>query len=155
MQTGVASMLQSNMLNDRTRVLDGVVQMEEGGIGGLLRLALGFLRRQYLLIAFAAVLGLAASISYLRIVPPTYTAQARLLFATPKAPFVQSTGSSETTVDAVQLESQIQVLKSKAIATSVINELKLANDPEFKVSDGRSHSIRRTIQEWLGISPSD
>ena len=42
---------------------------------------------------------------------------------------------------------QIQILKSKAIATSVINQLKLADDPEFK-EPGRSW--RSIIREWLG-----
>ncbi len=147
-------MLHSNMLpNDRTRaLLDSVApreQAEENGIGEAVNFALGFLRRQYWVIIFTAVLALAASAIYLRITPPVYTAEVKVLFGNPKAQFVQqqSVLAADTPVDSPQLESQIQILKSKAIATSVINQLKLADDPEFK-EPGRSW--RSIIREWLG-----
>ena len=147
-------MLHSNMLpNDRTRaLLDSVApreQAEGSGIGEAVNFALGLLRRQYWVIIFTAVLALAASAIYLRITPPTYTAQVKVLFGNPKAQFVQqqSVLAADTPVDSVQLESQIQILKSKAIATSVINQLKLADDPEFEKPGLSSRSI---IQEWLG-----
>jgi polysaccharide biosynthesis transport protein len=147
-------MLHSNILpNDRTRaLLDGVApreQAEENGIGEAVNFALGFLRRQYWVIIFTAVLALAASAIYLRIIPPVYTAEVKVLFGNPKAQFVQqqSVLAADTPVDSAQLESQIQILKSKAIATLVINQLKLADDPEFK-EPGRSW--RSIIKEWLG-----
>lgn len=133
-------MLQSNMLQtDRTRtLLDNVMlreQAEEGGLGEVVNFALGFLRRQYVVIIFTAMLSLAASIIYLRITPPTYTGQVKVLFGNPKAQFVQQQSLlAETPLDNAQLETQIQILKSKAIATSVINQLKLADDPDFKDS---------------------
>jgi len=152
MQVG-PSMLHSNMLpNDRTRaLLDGVApreQAEESGIGEAINFALGLLRRQYWVIIFTAVLALAASAIYLRIAPPVYTAQAKVLFGNPKAQFVQQQSVlADTPVDSTQLESQIQILTSKAIATSVIDQLKLADDPEFR-EPGRSW--RSTVREWLG-----
>jgi exopolysaccharide transport family protein len=150
-------MLQSNIQNDRTRaLLDSVMpreQAEENGLGELVNFALGFLRRQYSVIIFTAALALAASVIYLRIAPPTYTAQVKVLFGNPKAQFVQQQSVlAETPVDVAQIESQIQILTSKAIATSVINQLKLADDPEFK-DPGRSW--RSVIREWLGGTPPD
>src|SRR5437016_5792320 len=124
-------MLQNNILqNNRTRaLLDSVMvpeQSGESGFGELVTFVLGFLRRQYLVIIFAAALALAASVIYLRITPPTYTAQVKVLFGNPKAQFVQQQSLlAETPIDAPQLESQIQILSSKAIATSVINKLRL------------------------------
>ena len=87
-------MLQSNMLqNDRTRaLLDGVLprdQSEDGGLGQIVDFAFGFLRRQYLVIIFTTVLALAASVIYLKITPPTYTGQVKVLFGIPKPQFVQ------------------------------------------------------------------
>src|ERR1700688_4705890 len=78
-------MLQSNMLqNDRTRApLDGVMPRdpaEEGGIGQFVNFALGFLRRQYLVIIFTTALAVVASVIYLRITPPTFTGQVQVLF---------------------------------------------------------------------------
>jgi succinoglycan biosynthesis transport protein ExoP len=145
-------MLHSNILpNDRTRVLlDSVApRAEENGIGDAVNFALGFLRRQYWVIIFTAVLALTMSAIYLRITPPIYTAEVKVLFGNPKAQFVQqqSVLAADTPVDSPQLESQIQILTSKTIATSVINQLKLADDPEFK-EPGRSW--RSSIREWLG-----
>src|SRR5882757_1185005 len=104
-------MLQNNILhNDRTRaLLDTVMpreQAEEGGLGELVNFALGFLRRQYSVIIFTAALALAASAIYLRITPPTYTAQVKVLFGNPKAQFVQQQSIlAETPIDAAQLET--------------------------------------------------
>src|SRR6266704_5457000 len=115
-------MLQSNMLqNDRTRALQDSVmtreQAEENGLGELVNFALGFLRRQYSVIIFTAVLALSVSAIYLRITPPTYTAQVKVLFGNPKTQFVQQQSVlAEAPIDAAQLESQIQLLRSKAIA---------------------------------------
>jgi exopolysaccharide transport family protein len=152
-------MLQSNMLqNDRARaLLDSVMpQAEGGGLGELINFALGFLRRQYAVIIFVAALGLAASAIYLRITPPTYTAQVKVLFGNPKAQFIQQQSVlAELPIDATQLETQIQILKSKAIATSVINQLKLADDPDFRDSGVSLNSVWQRIRGWLGSTPPD
>ncbi len=144
-------MLQSNVLkNDRTRaLLDSVVsqeQTEEGGIAEIVNFALGFLRRQYSVIIFTMALALAASAIYLRVTPPTYTAHVKVLFGNPKAQFVQQQSVlAEAPIDNTQLETQIQILKSKAIATSVIDQLKLAGDPDFK------DTVRSWRWIWQGI----
>jgi succinoglycan biosynthesis transport protein ExoP len=155
-------MLQSNMLqNDRTRALQDSVmtreQAEENGLGELVNFALGFLRRQYSVIIFTAVLALSVSAIYLRITPPTYTAQVRVLFGNPKAQFVQQQSllAAEASIDSTQLESQMQVLKSKAIAKSVINQLKLADDPDFKDSGRSLRSVGQRIRGWFGGMPPD
>src|SRR6266576_553372 len=158
---GPISMLQTNMLqNDRTRaLLDSVMpreQAEEGGVGQLVNFALGFLRRQYSVIIFVAALALAASAIYLRITPPTYTAQAKVLLGGPRAQFVQQQSLlTEPQVDSTQLESQIEILKSKAIATSVINQLALADDPDFKDSGRSWRSVLQVVRRWLGSAPPD
>jgi polysaccharide biosynthesis transport protein len=154
-------MLQSNMLqNDRTRaLLDGVLprdQSEEGGLGQTVDFAFGFLRRQYLVIIFTAVLTLAASVIYLKITPPTYTGQVKVLFGNPKAQFVQQQSVlAETAMDNAQLETQLQILKSKAIATTVINQLRLADDPDFKAAESKLHSTFQTIRRWFGLPLRD
>src|SRR6267378_4782793 len=156
-------MLQSNLLqNDRARpLLDSVIareQVEENGLGELVNFALGFLRRQYLVISFAAALALAASAIYLRITPPTYTAQVKVLLGNPnpKAQFLQQQSVlAESPMDPTQLESQIQILTSKAIATSVINQLRLADDPDFNDSGRSLRSVWQRIRGWFGGMPPD
>lgn len=107
----------------------------EQGLGDLVNFAFGFLRRQYQLILVVTALALAISLIYLRITPPTYTGQAKVLFVNPKAEFFQQQSIlADSPLDRAQFESQLQILKSKAIAISVINQLKLADAPDFKVS---------------------
>jgi succinoglycan biosynthesis transport protein ExoP len=154
-------MLQSNMLqNDRTRaLLDSVLprdQSDEGGLGKLVDFAFGFLRRQYVVIIFTALLALATSIIYLRVTPPTYTGQVKVLFGNPKAQFVQQQSVlADMPIDNAQLETQIQILKSKAIATTVINQLKLADDPDFKVPESALHPAFQAIRRWFGLPLRD
>lgn len=153
-------MLQSNVQNERTQLLQSGAmpgeQREENGIGELLNFAFGFLRRQYLLIILAGALGLTASVIYLRITPAAYTAQVKVLLGNPKAQFVQQQSVvAEAPVDVAQIESQIQILTSKATATSVIDKLKLADDPDFQNSDESAHSVWQIVREWFGLPPPE
>lgn len=139
-------MLQTNPLQpDRAR-LPSTIQMQSDrqdatGIGELIKLALVFIRRQYLVIIFTAVLASAASLIYLRLIPPAYTAQVQVLFENPRAQFLQKQSLlSEPIVDVTQIETQLLIIKSQATAAAVIKQLKLADHPDFKAS---------RLQSWL------
>jgi succinoglycan biosynthesis transport protein ExoP len=140
--------------HQRTSALRDDFLQEQGGENGgpdLTGIALGFLRRQYLLIIITTVLGLAASVAFVKFTPPTYTAQMKVLIGGPKAPIVQQQSMQDETP--IDLESQIEMLKSKAVATSVISQLNLANDPEFIAKGDRLHSALTAIREMLGLAP--
>jgi succinoglycan biosynthesis transport protein ExoP len=148
-------MLQNNMLHNQTTsaLLDSSLQEQGGENSGaeLVNLGLGFLRRQYLVIIIITALAFAASVIFLRIAPPTYTAQVKVLFENSKAPFVQQQSvPDEAPVD---LESRIEILKSKAVATSVISQLNLADDPEFNGKGGWLDSVWKAIRGKLGSTP--
>ncbi len=139
-------MLQTNMLKaERTRgphTDPGYsADTESGGMGAMLDFALGFLRRQYLVIILTAVFAITTCIIYLRITPPTYTGRVQVLLANPRAQFVQQQSIlSEPAFDLSQIETQMQLLKSSALAISVISQLDLANDPDF---NGSGSSLSR------------
>jgi succinoglycan biosynthesis transport protein ExoP len=130
-------MLQRNMqrIDDTHPPLGSVAQStsaEADGFGQMMHYAIGFLRRQYLVIILTAALALAASIVYLRVTPPTYTARVQILLGGSRAQFLQQQSLfAEPIVDASQIETQLQVIKSRATAVRVINELKLADDPDL------------------------
>jgi exopolysaccharide transport family protein len=101
-------------------------------VGELVDFALGFLLRQYLIILLLVLLAGVAGAIFLVVTPPTYTAQAKIFIGTQKAQFVQQQSLfAEAPIDNAQMESQIEILLSKAIVASVVQKLKLGDDPEF------------------------
>jgi exopolysaccharide transport family protein len=104
----------------------------QGGVGELVDFALGFLLRQYLVILFLVLLGGAAGAIFLVVSSPSYTAQAKIFIGTQRAQFIQQQSLfPDAPIDNAQMESQIQILQSKAILSSVVQKLQLADDPEF------------------------
>ncbi len=136
-------------------------QIEGGGITEVINLGIGVLRRQYLVILVTAALVLSVSLLYLRLAPPTYTAQVQILLANPRAQFVQQQSLlAEPPYDLNQIETQIQLVRSKATAAAVIDQLKLTNDPDFNASGPSLHSLWQRVRSWTStgsakVAPSD
>lgn len=147
-------MLHSNMPQpDRRYVTMAGPQDEgdgEGGIGKIVDFAVSFLRRQYAIIIFATAIALGLSVLYLRITPPTYTAQVKVLLGNPKAQFLQQQSLlNEPVFDVNQLETQIQLIRSSAVATTVIKQLKLLEDPDFNSNPLSVTSLLQRIRAWI------
>jgi capsular exopolysaccharide synthesis family protein len=136
-------------------LLDSSQQEQVGENGGpdLANMVLGFLRRQYLVLAITTALALAASVVVLRIAPPTYIAQLRMLLGGSKSPVVQQQSIAMLDNTPSDVDSQIEILKSKAVATAVINQLNLADDPEFDNKGNWMRSAVTTFRGFLGITP--
>jgi polysaccharide biosynthesis transport protein len=112
--------------------IDPTVQnsSEQRGLGDLVHLAYGLLLRHYMLILFITLLAVAAGVTFVLVTPPSYTTYARIMIGTQqKAQFVQQ--QSILTDGPIDVEGQIQILQSRAIVSSVVEELKLTDDPEF------------------------
>jgi len=142
--------------NQRMSPLLNSSQQEQGlenSGPGPVDMALGFLRRHYLVIIATAALALAGSFVFLKVVPPTFTAQAKVLLGSSKAPVVQAQPQPMLDETPVDIESQIEILKSKTIATSVINQLNLADDPDFNGQGNPLNAIVKTVRARLGIAP--
>jgi polysaccharide biosynthesis transport protein len=111
----------------------------EDGTGAMSGVAKSLLRRRYVLVFATAALSLALSVFYLRITPPTYTAAVLVLLDDPKGTYVKEDSPlAEQVLDAAQIETQMQIIRSPAIAVDVIKKLNLAEDPDFI---GRSFSL--------------
>src|SRR6516164_5276591 len=103
-----------------------------GGGGDLVDAALGFLLRQYLVILLLALVGGLAGAGFLIVRPPTYTAHAKIFSGTQRLHLIQEQSLfADSPLDQVQMESQLQILQSRAVLARVVQKLKLANDPEF------------------------
>ena len=115
---------------------------------GPFNVAFGFLRRHYLVIAIATVLSLAASIAILKILPPTYSADVKIMLGSAKPPAVQPQPVQDD--PPLDMESQIEILKSKSIATAVISKLNLADDPDFNGKGGPLQAAPAAIRRLVG-----
>ena len=115
-------------------------------------LALGFLRRHSLVMIATAVVTLTASVVFLKVAPPTFTAQAKVLLGDSRVPAVQPQAMLNEPPN-TDVESQIEILKSKAIATSVVKQLNLADDPDFSGKGGRLYAAVVAAREMLGLMP--
>jgi exopolysaccharide transport family protein len=113
-------MLQDN----KTRAVIDDIQPAppEEGLSDFAYYAIGVLRRQYLFILFVIALALGTGALYLATATPIYTAQSSLYI---RYPIDQRAGILGN--DPIEIESQIQIIKSKAIVESVIKKLQLMN----------------------------
>ena len=150
-------MLQRNMLRpEETRVLLGSLPQsdrEGGGIGEMIHFIMGLVRRQFWTITLATVLVMTASMVYLWITPPTYTARVQVLLGNSRSQFVQQQSLlADPAVDLSQIETQLQIIKSRAITVRVINQLKLVNDPDF---NGSRPSRWSRVLSWIFDTSKD
>lgn len=98
-------------------------------LGAQIDLVTGFLRRRYRLILLGLLLALPFGALYLYITPATYTASSVMMIEPRKSPLEPLIGSALP--DAVWIESQSIALKSLNIASYVVKQLRLADDPAF------------------------
>jgi Mrp family chromosome partitioning ATPase len=88
-----------------------------------------FWRKYARLIIGSILFAIAAAIIYLLVAPPSYVAWSELLIEPLKVP--GDSGAQTIPVDQGQVESQVEVLRSKKVADDVIRHLNLTHDPEF------------------------
>ena len=121
----------------------------QASLGELIDNVLGLLRRNLLIIFCTTLIGIAIGVVYVVYAPPIYTANAQIIIDTRKLQiFQQQPVFGDHPLDFAAVESQIQILQSKAIALSVVKNLNLANDPTFiEQSKG--------VMSWLfGLLPN-
>ena len=114
------------------------------------------IRQQFALILAVAVLATALGAFYIYITPPSFSARAAIILDRGK-PQAQLGGLlREVPIDAIEAESQIQLVKSEAVALAVIKKLKLNEDPEFvgppRGMGGLIHRLRSLV--WSDEEPT-
>jgi succinoglycan biosynthesis transport protein ExoP len=100
--------------------------------GDLLAAFIGLARRRLGIIVLLICLSVVCGAVYLYTAPPKFLALSELLIDTKKSQlFQQQSVIGDIAMDSAAVDSQIQVLKSENIATSVIKDLHLTGDAEF------------------------
>ena len=102
-----------------------------------LQALMGLIRRQLPIIIFVVLFTTALGAIYAMTARPSFTAQAQLLIDARKVQvFQQQSILGDVPIDTAQVESQVEILKSENVASSVIKNLHLTDDPEFVGSGG-------------------
>src|SRR5689334_6446802 len=95
-------------------------------------------RRLWLIVAFC-ILGLGGAATYLAYASPRYDAAALVLLDTrSKYSSFENVVVSPKEGDPIVIRTEVEVLRSRAIAERVVKALDLKNDPEFKLQDRKS-----------------
>jgi succinoglycan biosynthesis transport protein ExoP len=98
---------------------------------------MGLIRRQLPVIVFVVLFTTALGTIYAMTARPSFTAQAQLLIDARKLQvFQQQSILGDVPIDTAQVESQVEILKSENVVSSVIKNLHLTDDPEFVGSGG-------------------
>jgi succinoglycan biosynthesis transport protein ExoP len=93
---------------------------------------MGFIGRQYPVIAFSFLLVFSLGVVYVLTSPARYTGYATIVIDTHvNQLFQQQSPFGDAPVDSTMVDTQIEILKSDSIAASVVKDLHLTDDPEF------------------------
>jgi polysaccharide biosynthesis transport protein len=114
----------------------------------------GFLRRHSSIFMLVLPLALSLGVVYVFVAPIKYTAKAELIIDIGKVQsfeLLQPPASTAVTADPIAVDTQVQVLKSEGIASSVIKDLHLVGDPEFTgVRGSLFHPLVKMISSLFG-----
>ncbi|MHC1550417.1 GumC family protein [Phyllobacterium sp. K27] len=93
----------------------------------------GFLRRNWRFVGASIMGSVLIAISYLAVAEPVFTATARIVIDPEQARIASQDAVSGTIViETGEVESQVEIIRSEAIAKSVIEQLSLTEDPELQ-----------------------
>jgi succinoglycan biosynthesis transport protein ExoP len=108
------------------------INSDQLSLGPVIGDVFGLLRRNLLIILCTTLIGIAIGVAYVVYAPPLYLANAQIILDTRKFQvFQHQPVLPDLPLDVASVESQMQIIQSKAIALLVVRNLKLANDPTF------------------------
>lgn len=111
-----------------------------------------FLRRHFLILALASAAGLALGALYIAKTQPTYTSIARIVIDREQARIASQDASTGTIIiETAEIASEVEIVKSEAIARSVIKQLNLTEDPEIQTSTSWRSAVRGAISALLSV----
>ncbi|WP_336066251.1 polysaccharide biosynthesis tyrosine autokinase [Nitratireductor rhodophyticola] len=111
-----------------------------------------FLQRHFLILALASAAGVALGALYIANTEPTYTSIARIVIDREQARIASQDASTGTIIiETAEIASEVEIVKSEAIARSVIKQLNLTEDPEIQTSGSWRSAVRRALAVMLSV----
>jgi polysaccharide biosynthesis transport protein len=126
--------------------------VQENSPRELVNRAIGFVRRQFAVIALIAVVATSLGAFYAFTAPPTYTAESTIVIDPRRVQLFPKATFSEGQIDLPALESEIELVKSEPVALSVIKDLGLVKDPEFLGPQGIFGVVLEFASHFLSSS---
>jgi succinoglycan biosynthesis transport protein ExoP len=113
--------------------------------------AIALIGRQYPVMIFVMCLCIGLAGVYLLTAQKRYTGTAVLLIDSRKMQGLQTQAPTggDSPIDSAMVDSQVEVLKSETIATSVINQLHLLDSPEFTSNEGGLLTSVSNLFSWM------
>ena len=117
---------------------------------------LGIAKRQRMVVVIGAVIALIAGVGYTLTAVPLYTSSASVLIDRGSNALLEQLSNVASGVldDEGSVLSQVEVLKSETIVGSVVDKLKLPDDPQFTASGGSMSGALKSLIKGL-FSSSD
>ena len=121
---------------------------------GLQRL-LAVFRRRLRLFSGVVLSVLAVGLVLILTRTPDYTATATVALNTKKAPVVTATPNQDQTPDSSSVDTEAEVLRSRALAQRVVKDLKLESDPLFNPQLRKPGLLGmvKSLAPWDGAAP--
>ena len=122
--------------------------------GAGVRRLIGVFRRRLRLFAGVVLSVLTVGLVVILTRPPDYTATATLALNTKKAPVVTATPTVDQTPDSSAVDTEAEVLRSRALVQRVVKDLKLQSDPRFNPQLKKPGVIGTLLgmTPWIGAS---
>lgn len=111
------------------------------------------IRQQFLTIILATVLAAALGLGYVYTTVPTYAAKATIIIDPGKTQTQLGGMLRELPIATLEAESQIQLIKSEAVALAVIKKLNLTEDPDFTPQPGSEVKLSWIDQLRSALAP--
>ncbi|WEX10475.1 exopolysaccharide transport family protein [Chelativorans sp. AA-79] len=115
-----------------------------------------FLRRHMLILILATLAGIALGALYMVKTVPIYSAVARLVIDREQARIASQDASTGTIIiEAAEIASEVEIVKSEAIARSVIRELDMIDDPEILEARSWRSALRSAVTSAFSWGAED
>lgn len=115
-----------------------------------------FLRRHMILIAVMSLAGVGSGVAYMLNTEASYTAIARLVIDPEQARIASQDAYTGTIIiEAAEVASKVEIVKSEAIALSVIRQLKLTEDPEIFENNSWRANLRKLVTGVMALFEPD
>ena len=125
-------MLQTSKLLPAPQRFESAQEFDAGSVMDAFRAVLGLVRRHWPLFVILPLILVSLGVAYLVVTPPLYLAQATMVIDARRVQrFQQQIPTAEEPADGVTVQTQLEVLRSDAVAAAVVKNLQLGNDPEF------------------------